>query len=179
MATPYNPLANPYTINPRELPSNAGAAARVPAWNTIDPATGVAYSPAAWCYSPQYLPNWGAQVGTTPGTAGAQATSPVSTASCARPDATLADRQAPKVPAVQSIVPNAAVHAVATPIIINGYGLTGTTAVTVNGVACTAVVVINDGQISAVTGATTVAGVGNAQVTNPAGTGTGGTFTFS
>jgi hypothetical protein len=168
----YNPAANPYTLNPRELPSNAAAAAAVPLWNTIDPATGSAYvAPANWCASPYSTPNWGAQVGTTPGTAGAQAISPVTTASVTWPDAIVADRQAPKIPTVTGISPSTTVHAVAAPVRITGYGFTGVTAVNIGG-ACTAVVVVNDSTITCTTPAASVAGTANAVVTNPAGVGT-------
>ena len=78
---PYDPLANPYVINPLELPSNQFAAAKVPAWNI---GTNV-----QWCSSPFATPNWGNQVPTS-----TPATSPVCTASVAAPDVTTADRTA-------------------------------------------------------------------------------------
>jgi hypothetical protein len=170
---PYNPLANPYTMNPRELPSNPAAAAAVPKWNTIDPATGAPYvTPANWASSPFATPNWGVQVGTTPGTVGAQAVSPVTTASVSWPDSLVVDRQAAKIPTATGISPSTAVHAVATPVTITGYGLTGTTGVTIGGIACTAVTVVNDSTITCTTPATSVAGVASVVVTTPAGTGT-------
>jgi hypothetical protein len=169
---PYNPAANPYTMNPRELPSNPAAAAAVPRWNTIDPATGIAYvAPANWAASPLTTPNWGVQVGTTPGTAGAQAVSPVSTASVTWPDALVADRQATKIPTVTGLSVSTTVHAVAIPVTVTGYGFTGVTTVNIGG-ACTAVVVVNDSTITCVTPAASVAGVANVVVTNPTGTGT-------
>jgi hypothetical protein len=171
---PYDPSTNPYTMNPRELPSNPAAAAAVPKWNTIDPTTGNPYLPATfknWAYSPYYTPNWGNQVGTTPGTPGAQATSPVSTASATVPDATLTDRQATKVPTVVTSSPASAVHAVAGPVTITGYGFTGATAVNIGG-ACTAVTVVNDGTITCTTPAASVAGTANVVVTTPSGAGT-------
>jgi hypothetical protein len=169
---PYDPSQNPYTMNPRELPSNPGAAAAVPKWNTIDPTTGNPYlAPRNWAYSPYYTQNWGNQVGTTPGTPGAQATSPVSTASVTVPDATVTDRQAPKVPTVVTSSPSTAVHAVAGPVTITGYGFTGATAVNIGG-ACTAVTVVNDSTITATTPAASVAGTANVVVTTPAGSNT-------
>jgi hypothetical protein len=168
---PYNPLANPYTMTARELPSNPVAAAAVPKWNTIDPATGVAYSPASWAASPLATPNWGVQVGTTPGTAGAQATSPVCTASVTWPDALVADRQAAKIPTVTGLSLATTLHGVAVPVTITGYGFTGATAVNIGG-ACTSVVVVNDSTITCVTPAASVAGVASVVVTTPAGAGT-------
>jgi hypothetical protein len=178
---PYNPLANPYTMNPRELPSNPTAAARVPLWNTIDPSTGVAYvAPANWASSPSATPNWGSMlvppnVTTTPVPSLA---SPVSSASVTWPDSLITDRQASKVPTVLGVSPATAVHATATPVTITGYGFTGATAVTI-GVACTGVTVVNDSTITAVTAATTVAGTFNTVVTTPAGSGTGAPMTFT
>jgi len=78
---PYDPNANPYIINPLELPSNQTAAAMVPAKNIG--------TTAQWCQSPYYTPNWGNQVPTS-----TQATSPVCTASVTSPDVTTADRTA-------------------------------------------------------------------------------------
>lgn len=199
---PYNPLANPYIINPKELPSNQVAAAAVPAWNI-----GTANQ---WCQSPFFTPNWADSTG-TPGTPGAQAQSPVSTASVAWPDALINDRDVNAnnalnvektrqttaqttaaaaitainnltggAPGVFSISPNTAVHAVATAVTIQGSGFTGATAVTVGGVACTGVSVVNDGEITATTGTTTTAGSANVVVTTPNGTGTGsGLMTFT
>lgn len=77
---PYDPNANPYIINPLELPSNQTAAAMVPAVNIG--------TTAQWCSSPFNTPNWGNQL-PPPGTV---ATSPVASASVASPDATTADR---------------------------------------------------------------------------------------
>jgi hypothetical protein len=80
---------------------------------------------------------------------------------------------------VASVTPATAVHAVATPVTIMGSNFTGATAVTI-GVACTSVVVVNDGEITCITGAASVAGTFNVVVTAPAGTGTltnGFTFT--
>jgi hypothetical protein len=179
---PYDPAANPYTLNPRELPSNPAAAARVPRWNTIDPATGVAYvAPANWAASPSTTPNWGSMlvppnVTTTPVPS---LTSPCASTGTTWPDALVADRQATKIPTVIGVSPGTAVHAVATPVTITGYGFTGATAVTINGVACTAVTVVNDATITATTGATTVAGTGVVAVTTPAGVGSGTSFTFT
>jgi hypothetical protein len=179
---PYNPGANPYTMNPRELPSNPAAAAAVPKWNTIDPATGVAYvAPANWAASPFTTPNWGSMlvppnVTTTPVP---NLASPVSTASCSWPDALVADRQATKVPTTTGVSPGTAVHAVATPVTITGYGFTGATAVTIGGIACTAVVVVNDSTITCTTPATSVAGTASVAVTTPAGTGTLGGFVYT
>jgi hypothetical protein len=172
---PYNPAANPYTMNARELPSNPAAAAAVPRWNTIDPTTGIAYAaPANWASSPSATPNWGSMlvppnVTTTPVPS---LTSPVCTASATWPDALVTDRQATKIPTATGISPGTAVHAVATPVTIMGYGFTGATAVTIGGIACTAVVVVNDATITCTTPATSVAGIASVAVTTPAGTGT-------
>ena len=193
MATPYDPSTNPYIINPKELPANQAAAAQVPAKNvgTVN----------QWCQSPYYLPNWADSTG-TPGTVATQAVSPVATASVTWPDALVNDRDinannalaAEKTrltnantsntsainaingitggaPGVASVSPNTAVHAVATAVTIQGSGFTGATAVTI-GVACTAVTVVNDGEITCTTAATTVAGTFDVVVTTPAGTGT-------
>lgn len=202
MATPYNPLANPYIINPKELPANQAAAATVPAWNV-----GTANQ---WCQSPYYLPNWADSSG-APGTVAGQAQSPVATAAVTRPDALVVNRDVGAnnalasektrltnsntantsainaingitggAPGINSVVPATAVHAVATPVVIQGSNFTGATAVTINGVACTAVVVVSDGEITCTTGVTTVAGTGNVVVTTPGGTGTlSAVFTFT
>jgi len=193
MATPYNPALNPYIINPKELPANQAAAAMVPAWNV-----GTA---GQWCMSPYYLPNWGDETAAA-GSAAAQAVSPVATASVTRPDAVISARDVAGntalnnektrltnantsntsainaingitggAPGVASVSPNTAVHAVATAVTIQGSGFTGATAVTI-GVACTAVTVVNDGEITCTTAATTVAGTFDVVVTTPAGTGT-------
>lgn len=171
---PYDPAANPYTMNPRELPSNPAAAAKVPRWNTIDPATGNPYlAPANWAASPSTTPNWGSMlvppnVTTTPVPSLA---SPVSTASCSWPDSLVADRQATKIPTITGISPGTTVHGAGAPVTITGYGFTGATAVNIGG-AATAVVVVNDSTITCTTPAASVAGVANVTVTTPAGTGT-------
>lgn len=171
---PYDPAANPYTMNPRELPSNPAAAARVPRWNTIDPATGNPYlAPANWAASPSTTPNWGSMlvppnVTTTPVPS---LTSPCASTGTTWPDALVADRQATKVPTVTGLSTATVTHAVATPITITGYGFTGATAVNIGG-ACTAVVVVNDSTITCTTPAASVAGVANVVVTTPAGAGT-------
>jgi len=103
MATPYNPLANPYIINPRELPANQAAANAVPAWNV-----GTANQ---WCQSPFYLPNWADSTagpqpppyGPPPGTqvqGPGQAKSPVATASVPAPDVLINDRDVASVAAL-------------------------------------------------------------------------------
>lgn len=175
---PYNPATqtgNPYTMNSRELPSNPAVAAKVPSWNTIDPGTGSAYTGAsAWAASPLNTPNWGSMlvppnVTTTPVPS---LTSPVASVGWA--DALIADRQATKVPTVQSVETlanlNTAPHG-AVPVQIMGYGFTGATAVNIGG-ACTAVTVVNDSTITCTTPAAAVAGTANVTVTTPAGTGT-------
>lgn len=201
---PYNPLANPYIINPRELPANQVAAAAVPAWNV-----GTANQ---WCQSPFNTPNWGSmQVPpNTTTTPVPNLASPVSTASVDWPDAIVDDRDVAAVqglnqekarqtaaqtaatnaitainnltggaPGVFSVNPATAVHAVATPVTIMGSGFTGATSVTI-GVACTSVVVVNDGEITCTTAATTVVGTFNVVVVTPAGTGTGvGLMTYT
>jgi IPT/TIG domain len=192
MATPYNPLANPYILNTKELPANQAAAAAVPAWNV---------STTQWCQSPYYLPNWGDESAAA-GSAAAQAISPVSTASVTRPDAVINARDlaantalnaektrqtAAQTAATNAITainnittsdvtavtvsPSTCVHAVATPVTIQGSGFTGATAVNIGG-ACTAVVVVSDGEITCTTPTTSVAGTVNVVVTAPGGTGT-------
>jgi len=195
MATPYNPLANPYIIHKKELPSNQVAANAVPAWN-VDTTGNV------WCQSPFNTPNWSDE--TQPvGSVAAQSKSPSSVPSVVDPDAVVAARDvnannnlaAEKTrqqtiqtnagtaitainnltggaAGVFSVSPNTAVHAVATPVTIMGSNFTGATTVTI-GVACTAVTVVNDGEITCTTGATTVAGTFNVVVTAPGGAGTG------
>jgi hypothetical protein len=195
---PYNPLANPYIINPLELPSNQVAAAMVPAWN-IGNAN-------QWCQSPSYTPNWGNQLPTpTP------PVSPCASTSVTVPDATIADRDVAAraalnteltrqtnlqtgatgsitainnllsgAPGVAAVSPNTGVHATAIAVTIQGSGFTGATAVQIGGVACTGVTVVDDGEITCTTGTTTVAGAGNVAVTTSKGTGTltnGFTFT--
>jgi hypothetical protein len=200
---PYNPLANPYIINPKELPSNQVAAAQVPAINI-----GTANQ---WCQSPFYLPNWADSTG-TPGTVATQAVSPVATAAVPWPDALVNDRDVNANAAlnlektrqtalqtaatnaitainnltggaasvgVNSVTPNSIPHGVATPVTIQGSGFTGASSVTI-GVACTSVVVVNDGEITCTTAATTVAGTFNVVVVATAGTGTGtGLMTYT
>jgi hypothetical protein len=191
---PYNPAANPYTINPKELPANQAAAAAVPAWNTIDPATGAVYSPPRWCMSPYYLPNWSL--------GGAQATSPVATASVTWPDAQIADRDVNANNAlnaektrltnastantnainainaltggaagIASLTPNTGPAAGGTAVVIQGSGFTGATAVTFGGTTATSIVVVNDGEITCNTPAKS-AGAYNVVVTAPGGAGT-------
>jgi hypothetical protein len=184
---PYDPNANPYIINPKELPANQTAAAQVPAKNI-----GTANQ---WCQSPYYLPNWSL--------GGAQATSPVATASVTWPDTQIADRDiaannalaAEKArqtsvqtlagqnvtaintltggaPGIGSVTPNTAVHNAGTAVTIQGSGFTGASSVTI-GAACTSVVVVNDGEITCnlpVSG--TVAGAANVVVVATGGTGT-------
>jgi hypothetical protein len=191
---PYNPLANPYIINPKELPANQSAAGQVPAINV-----GTANQ---WCQSPSFTPNWSL--------GGAQATSPVATASVTWPDAMIPDRDlaannalsAEKTrqtstqsgatsaiaainaltggaPGIFSVTPSTGAHATAIPITIFGSGFTGATGVTIS-VACTALVVVNDGEITCTTAATVAAGTYNVVVTTPAGTGTlTGGFVFT
>lgn len=72
---------------------------------------------------------------------------------------------------VMSVSPSSAVHGVATPVIIQGSGFTGATAVNIGG-ACTSMVVVNPGEITCVTPAASVAGTSNVVVTAPGGTGT-------
>jgi hypothetical protein len=56
---------------------------------------------------------------------------------------------------IGSVQPNSVVHNVATPITIQGGNFsTGSPAVTVQGVACTAVVVVDDGKLTCTTAAT-------------------------
>jgi hypothetical protein len=191
---PYNPALLPYIINPKELPANQAAAALVQ--------TQVVGTANQWCQSPYYLPNWSL--------GGAPATSPVATASVTWPDAMIPDRDVAAnnalntektrltnantanssaitainnltggAPGVNSVTPNTAVHAVATPVTIFGSGFTGASSVTI-GVACTGVTVVNDGEITCTTAATTVAGTFNVVVVATGGTGTlTGGFTFT
>ena len=199
---PYNPLANPYIINPKELPSNQAAAAQVPAWNV-----GTANQ---WCQSPFFTPNWSDESQPV-GSVAAQSKSPSSVPSVADPDAVVAARDinantnlaAEKTrqtglqtaatnaitainnltggaPGVFSITPTTSVHNSPTAVTIMGSGFTGATGVTI-GAACTAVVVVNDGEITCNTPASgTSAGATNVAVTTPAGTGTGvGLMTYT
>jgi hypothetical protein len=77
------------------------------------------------------------------------------------------------------VTPNSIPHGVATPVTIQGSGFTGASSVTI-GVACTSVVVVNDGEITCTTAATTVAGTFNVVVVATAGTGTGtGLMTYT
>jgi hypothetical protein len=96
MATPYNPLANPYILNTLELPANQAAAAAVPAWNV---------STTLWSQSPSYLPLWGDESQGpqpppyspgpgAPAQGPAQALQGVATASVVRPDASINAREA-------------------------------------------------------------------------------------
>jgi hypothetical protein len=89
---PYDPTANPYVLNPLELPSNQTAAAMVPAWNISG--AGDVGTPREWSHSPFSTPNWQNAIGapnTPPWTPGV--TVCLST-SVAWPDATTADRTA-------------------------------------------------------------------------------------
>lgn len=182
----YDPNANPYIINPKELPANQAAAAMVPAKNI-----GTANQ---WCQSPYYLPNWSL--------GGQPATSPVATASVTWPDAQIADRDvaannalnaektrqttsqtgaAGAITAINallggaagvfSVAPATTLHGVAIPVTIQGSGFTGATAVNIGG-ACTSLVVVNDGEITCNTPAASVAGTSNVVVTAPGGAGT-------
>lgn len=88
---PYDPSANPYIINPKELPVNQAAAANVPAWNKG--------TTNQWCQSPFYTPLWGSmnvapnQPGPgTPTTSPGQALQGVATAAVCWPDARVDDR---------------------------------------------------------------------------------------
>jgi hypothetical protein len=198
---PYNPLANPYIINPRELPANQTAAAAVPAWNI-----GTANQ---WCQSPFTTPNWSDESQPV-GSVAAQSKSPSSVPSVNDPDAVVAARDvnaqnnlaAEKTrqtaiqtaatnaitainnltggaPGVFSVNPASVVHGVATPVTIMGSGFTGASSVTI-GVACTGVTVVNDGEITCTTAATTVAGTFNVVVVATGGTGTGvGLMTYT
>jgi hypothetical protein len=154
-----------------------------------------------WAQSPYYLPNWGDE-SQAPGTAASQATSPVSTASVTRPDAVINARdlsantalntQKASLTATQTTITNqiaainaittadatvvqvspaTAVHGTATLVTIQGSGFTGATAVNIGG-ACTGVTVVDDGELTATTPTTSVAGTVNVTVTSPAGTGT-------
>src|SRR5215831_12120517 len=199
---PYNPALNPYIINPKELPANQAAAALVPAWNI-----GTANQ---WCQSPYYLPNWADATGTpgTPAAQAkspvatasvgwpdalindrdVNANNALAAEKTRLTNSNTANTNAINAinsltggaPGIFSVNPATAVHAVATPITIEGSNFTGATAVTVGGVACTSLAVVNDGQITCTTGTTTVAGAANVVVTAPGGTGTltgGMTFT--
>lgn len=193
---PYNPLLNPYIINPKELPSNQTAAAMVPAWNVG--------TSGQWCQSPYYTPGWGSMAvppnqTTTPVP---QLGNSVATASVTWPDAIIPDRDVAAntalnaektrqtslqtgatnaitainnltggAPGVASITPATGAHATAIPVTIYGSGFTGATGVTIS-VACTSVVVVNDGEITCTTAATVAAGTYNVVVTTPAGSGT-------
>jgi hypothetical protein len=191
---PYNPLLNPYIINPKELPSNQTAAAAVPAWNigTIN----------QWCQSPSFTPNWSDET-QTPGSVAAQSKSPSSVPSVDDPDSLVDARDVNSnvnltaekarytsiqtaatsaitainaltggAPGVFSVNPATAVHAVATPVTIMGSGFSVSAPTVTIGVACTSVVVVNDGELTCTTGAASVAGTFNVVVVTSAGTGT-------
>lgn len=83
-------LATTYVINPLELPSNQTAAALF----TSTSQGIVDNSKTLWCSSPFTTPNWQNQVGTTPGTGGAQASTDKGAVSVGWPDVTIADRTA-------------------------------------------------------------------------------------
>jgi IPT/TIG domain len=88
---PYNALAYPYQLNEKELPSNQTAAAAylaLPYASSSGAWGGPTVSTTVWAQSPYYLPNWGDE-SQAPGSAAAQAVSPVATASVTRPDAVL------------------------------------------------------------------------------------------
>jgi hypothetical protein len=62
-------------------------------------------------------------------------------------------------PSVGTISPTTAVHGAATPVTIMGGGFSvSAPSVTIGGVACTSVVVVNDGELTCTTGTTNVAG---------------------
>ena len=86
---------------------------------------------------------------------------------------------APPIPTIQTVTPNAGPTAGGTAITISGANFTGATAVSVGGIAVPRFTVTNDNTINTVTGASSAAGVAAVSVTTPAGTGTGGQFTYS
>lgn len=191
---PYDPLANPYIINPKELPSNQTAAAAVPAKNI-----GTANQ---WCQSPYYTPNWHNSLGaanTPPWTPTAPV---VATASVGWPDATIEDRDLAAnaalnlektrlnngsttltaaitainnltggAPGVAVVIPALGLAAGGTAVVIEGSGFTGATGATFGGTAATGFSVTNDGEIKCTVPAHAVGAV-NVAVTTPAGTGT-------
>lgn len=197
---PYDPNANPYIINPLELPANQTAAGMVPAVNKG--------TSSQWCSSPFTTPNWNDQggrppVGTNdPGSAAAQAKNPCASVGVAWPDTTIADRDVAAKAAlnaektrlstldtglqsqitainglltgaavISSITPNTGPVAGGTVVTINGSNLTGSTGVTFGGTAGTAFSVVNDGEITVTTPAK-AAGAVNVVVANPSGNGT-------
>jgi len=197
---PYNPLAIPYQVHNNELPANQAAAAAykalAAAWNNEKGNVGT-----TWSQSPYFLPNWGDE-SAAPGSAAAQAISPVATAAVTRPDAVINARTIAMsaslnqevvrlnniatantnalnaitalapVPTVSKITPSTTLHGVAAAVTITGSGFSAS-APTVNiGGACTSVVVQSDTQLTCLTPAASVAGTANVTVTTTKGTGT-------
>lgn len=194
----YNPLANPYIINPLELPANQTAAARLsgspsnPTWNVG--------TTTQWCQSPFTTPTWGDQF-QPPGSAGAQGTqaTPDGRASVAWPDATPLNRQtcAQQAIAAEQARLNAAntanntaltglgnlvtglptgtgltvtsgPHAGGTATVVNGTNLTGATAVYFGGVAQT-LGAVTATTVAVTTKATTTTGPVDVVVVTPTG----------
>lgn len=178
---PYNPLAIPYQLNTKELPSSQPAAQAYLALSTggTNPWNNV--SSGLWSQSPYYLPNWGDE-SQPPGTIASQAISPVATASVTRPDAVINARDIEAnaslnselihetarqtsatnniaainaiigaAPTVLSVSPNTAVHNVATAVTVYGTGFAVSTPTINIGGACTSVVVVDDGELTCLT----------------------------
>jgi hypothetical protein len=83
-------------------------------------------------------------------------------------------------PTVTAISPSSGPMAGGTSVTISGTFFEGATAVTIDGIAATSVVVVSSTSITATTGTSATAGIGNVVVTTPYGTGTGvGLYTYT